>query len=277
MNETNKPKIWAHCAAGCKWETVHYSDFEKSAAYIRQYPNTEGSYSLDVGKNYKIFAPKNQDGNFECLIKYFYLQDGGTEPDDLTHEITFKNNDKYAQAFIFCLLDAFESGDYKDEITLVYELAGVRYTETIGGENIAIGINQILIEGATDVLLFNSTATLTGEKGDKGDPYTLTDEDKKTIVSEVLKQFADVSKDWQTITFKIDQATYTAMQGMSWHEWCQTDEAIYDKENNLKYECNYDEDSVVGAEGLYVYKDNDGMEAVLCSDLIIPNHNYILI
>lgn len=110
----------------------------------------------------------------------------------------------------------------------------------------------------------------------KGDNYDLTDEDKVDIAKEVVKQFVDVSGDWQTITFKIDQATYTAKQGMSWHEWCQTDESIYDKENNLKYECGYGEDSVVGAEGLWVYKDDDYSVEVHCFELIIPNHNYYL-
>lgn len=40
-----KPKIWAHCAAGCEWETVHKEDFDTYRQMASRFPlpteNTE--------------------------------------------------------------------------------------------------------------------------------------------------------------------------------------------------------------------------------------------
>lgn len=271
MNENNKPEIFAHCRAGCNWRTVHYDDFAKSAAYIRQYPETEGEYTLEKGKEYKIFAPKNADGNFDCSIRVFYV-DALTDTTP-SHEISFANNDKYADSFIFRLLDIFNS-DSSNEITIVYELAGVRYTETITGESIWTKDNDYLyIEGATDVLLFNSDATLVGEKGDKGDPYTLTDEDKTEIANEVLSHFTDVSKDWQTITFVIENqyleetVTLTAVRGMTWREWIESD---YENPYNIYI---HDEYGVWCDNGGFVWGEKGNEQP---DDVIIDGYRYII-
>lgn len=53
---TNKPKIHAHCRAGCEWETVHYSDFEKSASIIKIPLDENGVASVDLLKKYRIEA-----------------------------------------------------------------------------------------------------------------------------------------------------------------------------------------------------------------------------
>lgn len=48
------PRIYANCPAGCKWETVHRDEFERSAAYVKQRPTDFGYYQLEAGKTYKI-------------------------------------------------------------------------------------------------------------------------------------------------------------------------------------------------------------------------------
>ena len=106
-----------------------------------------------------------------------------------------------------------------------------------------------------------------GEQGVKGDPYTLTEEDTEIIVNEVLSHFTDVSEGWRTITFKIGIYEFTAVEGMTWYEWCQTDYSNYEYG---KFDCTSDGDLVV-AEGIEVrYNDT----AVIGSDVIIPNAEY---
>jgi hypothetical protein len=56
----SKPNIFAYCKAGCPWETVHRDEFEKSAAYIKQYPYGDG-YTLEAGKTYRINTIHNSN------------------------------------------------------------------------------------------------------------------------------------------------------------------------------------------------------------------------
>ena len=50
-----KPKIYGFCQAGCKWETVHKTDFDNSVTYIKQ-TAIDGVYYLDPIANYKIYS-----------------------------------------------------------------------------------------------------------------------------------------------------------------------------------------------------------------------------
>lgn len=50
---SNKPKIYAHCKAGCLWETVHKDDFQRSAGFIRKNVEDNGTYKefiLEAGQ-----------------------------------------------------------------------------------------------------------------------------------------------------------------------------------------------------------------------------------
>lgn len=50
---SNKPKIYANCKAGCSWETVHKDDFQRSAAFVRQNVEDNGTYKefiLEAGQ-----------------------------------------------------------------------------------------------------------------------------------------------------------------------------------------------------------------------------------
>lgn len=155
-------KIFASCKAGCLWETVHRSEFEKSASHIEQYPQEDGSYLLEVGKEYKIFAPKTADGTaFDCSL-IINTQIYGA---DVPTGIFASCNDKYAKSFVFRLLE-FISGV---SATLIYELNGVRYSEVVSDETVARDFVNCTLSGATKVLLYNADATITGKQGEKGD------------------------------------------------------------------------------------------------------------
>lgn len=52
---SNKPKIYATCKAGCLWETIHRSEFEKAMPYIPIAIPESGEVFLEVGSNYQLF------------------------------------------------------------------------------------------------------------------------------------------------------------------------------------------------------------------------------
>lgn len=154
----NKPKIHATCKAGCLWETIHKSDFEKSASHVIQYANDNGNYVFELGKEYKIFAPKNAENQFTCSVIFAYSENGANK----THEITFTNYDQYEEYFTFRLLEAIKNSE--SEIKIVYEIAGLRYAEGISGTNLTLLTKDYCyVSGASEVLLFNVDATITLE------------------------------------------------------------------------------------------------------------------
>ena len=166
----NLPKIYAHCPAGCKCETIHRSEFANAATYTPVYPQENGFYRLELGKEYKIFAPNLS----ECLIMMntfgFYCD----------------VEDEYAEYVVFKLLAVSET-------SITYEFAGKRIKETI---DVGAVTEYCEVFGASRVYQYNADASIVGLKGDKGDNGdALTEEDKeelKAYVYEAIEQGLDV-------------------------------------------------------------------------------------
>lgn len=77
---SNKPKIHAFCAAGCKWETVHYSDFQKSAAFVVRRTDDDGNAIVDPLAKYRLvsgYIPRLETSPTTVPID-FNLQDMAT-------------------------------------------------------------------------------------------------------------------------------------------------------------------------------------------------------
>lgn len=151
----SRPKIWATCAAGCRWEAVHKQDFIDAATYVKL--NYEDTCYLELGNQYKIFSPNVENVGYGCSITFKY-KSGESET---LYNFTIPHEDKYANYVVFRLLEASinESG-----LTLVYEIAGVRYTETIEGTDLSlIEENYLYVENADKVYLFNDEASIVME------------------------------------------------------------------------------------------------------------------
>lgn len=176
----NKPKIHGYCAAGCAWETVHKSDFDASASHIKQYPDENGIYSLLIGKEYKIFPSDIDNQGFNNLtIKFAYLIGSNTNYYTIKHT----NDDAYANYVVFRLVDVSFNED-RSIMQIVYELAGVRYMDTVNEPDLSvISTDYLTVEGASDVLMYNADATIKAEKGEKGDKG---DNGKDATVDETL-------------------------------------------------------------------------------------------
>lgn len=167
----SKPKIYGTCPAGCLWETVHKEDFEKSASLIPQYPDENGRYYLEKGKEYKIVCTKsaNEDGMYDFGTVHF--TDGRK-----TIGVDLTISDKYAESCVFRWLDLFE--DTNGDLRIVFESAGVRYEHDAGGltksDEYRAYIEENEINLDLKVFLYNADATITvqGEQGKDGEtPY----------------------------------------------------------------------------------------------------------
>lgn len=152
------PKIYGTCPAGCQWETVHKSEFEASASLIRRYPSmllingeTRQLFQLELGKEYKIFSDKNEDGIFNAHL--FLMQFNGA-----MRTLDYNVEDEYADSIIVRLLEA-------NSEKIVYEIAGIRYKAE--GVELKEPI-EFYAEYATECFLYNPNATIKGEKGDTG-------------------------------------------------------------------------------------------------------------
>lgn len=152
----SKPTIYANCAAGCKWETVHKDDFWRSASHIKLHASDDGNFYLVGGKEYKIFAEK-ADNEFTCAVILSYSMAGETR----AYTFAFTNADKYADSFVFRLLEASANDT---TLTLVYEIAGIRYTETVEGSGFDLSVCKLYVSGATEVLLYNAEAKIVFEE-----------------------------------------------------------------------------------------------------------------
>lgn len=134
-----KPKIYGRCPAGCEWETIHRDEFANAATYTPIYPNEYGIFHLELGKEYKIFAPKATGGKvFNCTLSCN------------TFGIDCTVDDEYAESFVFKWLGIGES-------FITYELAGCRFTETIDISSVP---EYIELYGAERVYIYNADASI---------------------------------------------------------------------------------------------------------------------
>lgn len=150
---SDKPRINATCAAGCLWETVHKQDFLNACSFVKL-TGADNEWLLDLGRQYKIISENVAGVGYGFTITFKY-KDNGTET---LYNFTIPHEDKYANYVVFKLLEASANGT---TLTLVYEIAGVRYLETITGTNLSLlEKDYILVKNADAVYLFKDDAGL---------------------------------------------------------------------------------------------------------------------
>lgn len=157
---SNKPKIYANCKAGCLWETVHKDDFDRSATWLKQYPDENNVYELPPVKNYKIVSPVSSDA-YSCVVSLLYSHLGS----QFSHEFTISEFDPYRSYFYFEILSMTTgSTDGGEKMSIVYEVNGNRYlyeeVEATGYYDFSSA--KLKITGATAVYGFNDDASITG-------------------------------------------------------------------------------------------------------------------
>lgn len=183
---SNQPKIYGFCPAGCKWETVHKSDFEKSAAYIKQYPNEDGVYILEQGKTYLV---KRAEAASELGYWKATPMAEGFTVSEKTGTISYGSvpYNKYESIYKVCVMGvdwAFKQTVSGFSGTILFKVDDTRYAELFedGGDYALYDIvGSIVVTGATEVLLVNEHAEIRAK-----DAYEIA----------VEEGFAGTRKEW---------------------------------------------------------------------------------
>lgn len=155
---SDKPKIYGFCQAGCKWETVHKSDFENSATYVKQVA-VDDVYTLQPIKCYKIYSDI-VDSTYYSLIKLSYKENGVEKEHTFGYYVS--DIDYYRDYFTFEIIN-LGANKSNNTIVIVYEVSGNRYSEVISVTNPDVSNSTLTITRANDVYMFNSDANITAE------------------------------------------------------------------------------------------------------------------
>ena len=163
----SKPNIFATCKAGCLWETVHKSDFEKSACAVALVPNEDGLFILEKGKTYKIKKVSKTGYGFSLYIRE---REVGSSSTSYGTQITLPTEvDKYEDYFKIRLLDTYETGTYPNNTRYaLVEFEGIAREEIMTYMGIPAGTQfeepVLVVRNATECLWYNADATMAAEK-----------------------------------------------------------------------------------------------------------------
>lgn len=165
----NKPKIFAHCPAGCEWETVHRKDIEAIAAL---FPVTSDGI-LERGKTYRI--NKTVEGTTEWGFKISTegdVPDGQGNINVCRHDISIPC-ESYEDYLHFRWLDmnfGFKDGGDGVICSVIVEINGIRQTIVVyesndNSQELYHKFSRIVLTGATaGAWVFNESARLTADK-----------------------------------------------------------------------------------------------------------------
>ena len=128
----NKPKIYAFCTAGCKWETIHRSEFESNIPFI-EVDTTKLPAELEFNKIYRV--KMNEGGTTKPKITvgvtYTMATSGSTQVTrDLEIPLEFDEFTGVATFRVFSnMTESIDSSNYKNSsLTVTYEMNDVRKT-----------------------------------------------------------------------------------------------------------------------------------------------------
>lgn len=156
---SNKPDIFAFCKANCKWKTVHYDEWERSASLIKQ-TAANNIYFLKKGQEYKIFSD-NDSIKYTATITYRYkYYETSTSGDDIVKEGTYTFpvvTYNYFDSFKFALLKEYSPNPSK--LQLVYEVNGNQTT-------INLDVNSPQLDLGTSIEVTNANYVYLYRDGD---------------------------------------------------------------------------------------------------------------
>lgn len=152
----SKPKIYAHCEAGCEWETVHKSDFEKSAAFIEVPVGEDGFVALELGKTYRLrWASSAYDDNPYLFPIWSGVAD--------MHYMNWIQNSCTA---IVCFNDDYVEGSITNiSYEMNYEQRDLFHSDTFPLVHVVDGKKYIELYNITEAYLVNTEAEIVGKEG----------------------------------------------------------------------------------------------------------------
>lgn len=147
-----KTRVYGFCDAGCKRETVLKEDFDRIASVIKQSPDADGKYRLNPLNAYKVHTTSPR-GSY---LATFTLQGGGID-----YWFDYTEYDEYRDYIIFEILKLILNRD-SNELTIVYEINGNRYSDTYTDNGAVFNLDEIELQitNAVYVYEYNSNAQI---------------------------------------------------------------------------------------------------------------------
>lgn len=218
----SKPRIFAKCKAGCKWETVHRSEFVNVLPWADVDGGTSAEYELEIGRTYRAYD-RYDDGkwSFEVIATYTYedLSGNGLEGTKGTFDVkmTLPEFDKYRDhvEVVTLLADDFDFIPFKDgggydpnrfEDAFVYEVNGKRTIHhreflvdfidssiTNDFDVVGLKLNRIYVKSARKVQVKNDTGEISVNNNGASievDNY-ISDTSTNPVQNKVIKEYVD--------------------------------------------------------------------------------------
>ena len=131
-----KPKIYAFCDAGCKWETVHKGDLDevkKALQFFTKVELEEGQsyHELDLTKKYKIDFKNGDSTKIKCRVTYNRnnsLDESGisTEVEELDIQLSAEDfAHDYHDVNVNHFIADYENGDNTYEVFILCVINGM--------------------------------------------------------------------------------------------------------------------------------------------------------
>lgn len=222
----SKPKIYSFCTAGCKWETVHRSEFENNIPWLLVDTNTL-PVELEFGKIYRV--KMNEGGTVKPKItvevKYTMSTGGGTtqvtgnleiplEFDEFTGVATFRVFSK--------MTETIDSSNYKNSsLTVTYEMNDVRKTavfqDTTNGIKSIYYAKKLFVKAPAPLTTIdgklyylNEYASVYSEDVEDGSNKTFSTPDWTTIEAD---SYASIS---ETGIYEVRSSSYHSIVTQVW-------------------------------------------------------------
>lgn len=175
---SNKPNIYGYCPAGCKWETVHRDEFERSASII-ECDKTDGRFILDTGKLYKIKKTTSIDSSdYGFYITVMYNVHYADKDDELveSNTILVSQNGAYKTNMFVRIAHIYLDGTY---VKAVFDIDGTITTYSVGNLTQAEGVGNVklVINDADECYLVNENAEIMA----KGLPFVSAEDNGKVL------------------------------------------------------------------------------------------------
>lgn len=166
---SNKPKVYATCDAGCRWQVPHMSDLEAHAAFIKQ-STVNGHYVLEAGKTYKVKSAHTNGVYCRIEIDWHIEESDGKvrypssyTTDYLPHPM--KPDEEYCDGVLFRFCGAKFNTDFDDTVVAHYlkedgDLIFEASTKDISDfasdiDHLVVVVDEIRLLDATECLLVN--------------------------------------------------------------------------------------------------------------------------
>lgn len=166
---SNLPKIKAFCDAGCAWETIHRSEFEKSASMVQKYPDSDGFITVSApNKKYKIVSEQTDTAYTAAVTLSIPLGDGS----QVSFGLAAAEFDSLRNYFYVDILSV-KAEILARRAVVDYEVNGKRYNhywQDLSSTDIQVDKATLVISDATAVYLVNTEAEVLAKDGEDGVP-----------------------------------------------------------------------------------------------------------